>query len=285
MYPRSDETPVTVSAVMPTWNSARHLGTAIDSILAQSFEDWELIIVDDGSTDDTSSVLARYRDPRIRVYSIGRNRGRARARNMAVQHARGKYIAICDSDDISVPERFSREVSFLDAHPDIDVVSSQLLLFRDDAPAQPHVRFPEVPADIHRRFDRGRMAIANGACMMRSTCFDRYGLYCPELTAVEDFELFLRMYRTSRFQTLAEPLVLYRHESRGVSFREWTQTSRYHRYALYRAYCAQQGSADGLSFDEFTNRLQVRIAVLTIDLLRFVHYKVAVYTRPRRILR
>jgi glycosyltransferase involved in cell wall biosynthesis len=277
--------PVTVSAVMPAWNAAPFLRQAIDSILAQVFEDWELIVVDDGSTDETGTIAARYRDPRIRVYSMDRNQGRGRARNVAIQQARGKYIAICDSDDISLPERFSRQVSFLDAHPEIDVVSSQLLLFWREALPRPRLRFPESPLAIKRRFERGRMAIANSACMIRSECFAQYGLYCPELAAVEDLELFLRMYRTARFRTLPEALVLYREDPRGVSYGQWQQNARWHRYALYRAHCAQQGCANAASFRDFTSRWPVRIAVLTIDRLRFVHYKLVAYARPQSVLR
>src|SRR4051812_12460500 len=103
-----------VSVVMPTYNKGRYLREAIDSIRRQTFEDWELVIVDDGSTDDTAAVLATYRDPRIKVHTLPANVGRSRARNIAIAHAKGCYIAICDSDDVSGPTRLERQVAFLD---------------------------------------------------------------------------------------------------------------------------------------------------------------------------
>ena len=121
---------------MPTYNNGRWLQEAIDSVLGQTFTDWELIIVDDGSTDDTADVLARCTDSRIRIYTLAKNVGRAGARNVALGQARGRYIAICDSDDISAPTRFTEQVAFLDANPNIGVVSahSSAVVARHAAP-------------------------------------------------------------------------------------------------------------------------------------------------------
>jgi glycosyltransferase involved in cell wall biosynthesis len=276
---------VTVSAVMPTYNMAQYLPAAIDSVLAQDFQDWELIVVDDASTDETQQVLARYTDPRIRTLSAARNGGRAVARNMAVRQSRGRYIAICDSDDISMPGRFSKQVAFLEAHPEIDVVSSQLLFMWNSEPPQARAVFPVTPEDISRRFGRGQMGVAHGASMLRVGCFERCGLYSPDLAAAEDFELFLRMHRTCRFQALPEPLLVYRHELRRVTLRKWLFRTRCHRYALYKASQGLRDAPSDMPFQEFTRRWDVRTALFTIDLLRFVHYNVRAYMRPRYFLR
>jgi glycosyltransferase involved in cell wall biosynthesis len=278
------DVPVTVSAVMPTYNTGAYLPAAIDSILAQDFQDWELIIVDDASTDDTPEVLSRYTDPRIRTYRRDTNGGRAIARNRAVTMARGRYIAIADSDDVSLPNRFSEQVAFLDAHPDVDVVSSQLLLFWGDAPPEVRGLFPEQPADIERRFRRGQMGIAHGASMLRASCFERCGLYSPDLEAAEDFELFLRMQQTCQFRTLPKPLLLYRHEHR-VPLRKWMFRTRCHRYALYKASRQRNNGAADMPFQQFTDRWDVKTALLTVDLVRYVHYMVRAYVRPRHVLR
>jgi glycosyltransferase involved in cell wall biosynthesis len=277
------EHPVTVSAIMPTYNTARYLGEAIESILAQTFQDWELIIVDDGSSDDTQAVLARYRDPRIRTFRRETNGGRGLARNVALGEARGRYVAICDSDDVSLPRRFEIEVAFLESHPDIDMVSGHVKFFW--AGAEPKLRtvFPESPEAIKRRFDRGQMGIAHGASLIRSTCFDRHGVYCADLVAAEDFELFLRMYRHCAFCTVPEVLVHYRHHVRHVPLRKWLFSARCHRYAIYRATSAAHNGVE--TFQEYTGRWNTRSRLWTIDLLRYLNYHIRAYVRPLHVLR
>ena len=114
---------VTVSAIMPTYNAMPYLEDAIDSVLAQTFTDWELIIVDDGSTDETHTLLEQYTDPRIRVFELGEHGGTAKARNIALGFACGKYIAITESDSRSLPDRFAREVAYLESHAEVHVVA------------------------------------------------------------------------------------------------------------------------------------------------------------------
>src|SRR5262249_25956297 len=109
----------TVSVVMPVYNTEVFLADAIDSIVAQTFTDWELICVDDGSSDGSLDVLRRYEraDPRMRVVSR-RNTCVARARNDGMAVARGRYIAAMDSDDVALPERLRRQVDYMDSHPE-----------------------------------------------------------------------------------------------------------------------------------------------------------------------
>jgi glycosyltransferase involved in cell wall biosynthesis len=280
--PAASRKPPLVSAIMPTYNGAPFLADAVDSVVGQTFADWELIVVNDGSTDDTVEVLRRYTDPRIHIVHQARNQGRAMARNVALTHARGRYIAICDSDDMSTPERFAKQVAFLEAHPDVDVVGSQMLFFWGDTPPRPGTLYPESADAIARRFARGRMAIANGTCMLRAECFARHGTYCPDLVAVEDFELFLRMYRSCRFQTLPEALLFYRHRPRGVPFGEWLKDAYWHRYALYRA---DRRAGDGLPFATFSRQLGVKARIATIDLLRYLNYRMRTALLPQRVLR
>ena len=112
-----------VSVIMSVYNGEKYLPEAIDSVLNQTFEDFEFVIVDDGSTDGTADILSGYKDPRIKVITQ-KHLGIAQAKNKAVEASSGEYIAIMDADDISLPERFELEVNFLDQHKDIGAVSS-----------------------------------------------------------------------------------------------------------------------------------------------------------------
>ena len=265
----SRDNAVTVSAVMPAYNTAAHLPSAIDSILNQTFSDWELLIVDDGSTDETASVLARYTDPRIRVQRFPVNRGRSAARNAALAQAKGRYIALCDSDDVFALTRFEQQVSFLDTHPEVAVVSGYIRAFSSTSTAL--MQFPVDRASILRRFERGKMGVAHGASMVRVECFERLGGYCEDLSFAEDFELFRRFSRQYAFHTLPTVLLDYRHEVGTASIRHWVQDGCAHRYALYRS-SRLNDMAPVLTLDEFSHQWRTRLAVYTLDLLRSIHF-------------
>ena len=132
---------------MPVFNSERFLAEAIESILTQTFTDFELIIVDDGSTDGSADIIRAYaeHESRIRFVQLAENMGEAGARNACIARASGKYIAGMDSDDISLPERLQKQVDFLQAHPEIggvgthaDVVCEDLQYIFSRRPPQHH---------------------------------------------------------------------------------------------------------------------------------------------------
>jgi glycosyltransferase involved in cell wall biosynthesis len=260
--------PVVVSAIMSAYNTGRYIAAAIDSILAQTMTNWELIVVDDGSTDDTRAVVARYHDPRLTVIACDQNRGRSTARNLGLACARGRYIAICDSDDLSVPTRFAQQVAFLDAHPDIDIVSGQLSHFTEGHAPRVVVRFPLSSKEITQRLARGRMGLAHGASMLRAECFRRTGGYCADVPCAEDLELFCRMARHYTFASLPDVLVAYRH-SLPDPFAEWMSAARHQRYARYRWKIPETRCLRPLTYGEFTRKWDVFVLNHTVDLARF----------------
>ena len=223
-----------VSVMMPTYNGAAYLREAIDSILHQTYTRWELIIVDDGSTDETPVILQAYcrQHARIKAYRIAHG-GRGKARNKCLEEASGKYIAVCDSDDISLPNRFKAQVDFLEAHPDIGVVSAQILHFDDqNVPARLY-SYPEPPPQIKVRFDKGKMGIANGASMFRRELIDKVGVYSEECLRAQDLEFFLRVNEVSRFASLPDDLLLYRNSPSNTTYWFWVRLCKYGRYAVY----------------------------------------------------
>ena len=136
-------TPPRVSVVLCVYNQAAYVAEAIASILGQTLTDLELIVVDDGSTDSSPEVIHRFTDPRIRYVRNERNLGHASSLNRGVALARGRYLAIMDSDDISLPERLARQVDFLDAHPDVAMCGSWVETFGARTEVR---RFPTEPA-------------------------------------------------------------------------------------------------------------------------------------------
>ena len=149
----------TVSVVMPVYNTEAYLGDALDSILAQTFTDWELICVDDGSSDCSLDVLRRYEraDPRIRVVSRPYS-GVARARNDGMALARGRYIAAMDSDDVALPERLRRQVDYMESHPEcvglgaaVRIVGPDLMPIKDELKALDHETIDHQTVDLYSK--------------------------------------------------------------------------------------------------------------------------------------
>src|SRR5690606_15090213 len=130
--PRADrmsEASPLVTVAMAMRDAARTLPAALASLLHQDYENWELVLIDDGSRDDSVKVAGRFADPRIRLLADGRRRGLGARLNEAVDAARGELIARMDADDISYASRFSRQVAFLQAHPEVDVVAAAMVVF------------------------------------------------------------------------------------------------------------------------------------------------------------
>ncbi len=136
-------TPPRVSVVLCVYNQAAYVAEAIASILGQTLTDLELIIVDNGSTDSSPEVVHSFTDPRIRYVRNERNLGHAGSLNRGRALARGRYLAIMDSDDISLPERLARQADFLDAHPDVAMCGSWVETFGARTEVR---RFPTEPA-------------------------------------------------------------------------------------------------------------------------------------------
>src|SRR4051812_6980517 len=118
-----------LSVLLPCRDGARTLGMALASVLAQTFADFEVLLLDDGSTDDSLRITRSFGDSRIRILSDGEHHGLVRRLNQGVRAAAGEYIARMDADDVSFPTRFARQVEFLDAHPRVDLLGCRAVAF------------------------------------------------------------------------------------------------------------------------------------------------------------
>ncbi|HSI22289.1 MAG TPA: glycosyltransferase [Methylophilaceae bacterium] len=201
-----------ISILLPVYNGARYLADAIDSILNQSFSEFELVIVNDGSKDHSARIVAGYTDTRIRYFEQ-ENQGLPATLNRAASQAHGEYLFRQDQDDISHPNRLERQVAFLDQHPEIGIVGSWARIFSENSDVKPE--------RIHRH-PAGTSAIAfsvlfdtpfvHSSVAIRRSVFEAVGGYsCDrERQPPEDFELWSRICRFSAGANLPEILVDYR---------------------------------------------------------------------------
>jgi glycosyltransferase involved in cell wall biosynthesis len=199
-----------VSIGMPVYNCGRTLDAAVRSILNQTFSEWELLLVDDGSTDGTLRMAGGYKDPRIRVFTDGLHRGLVARLNQAVGLSRGKYFARMDGDDVSYPERLALQVEFLERHSDIDLLGGGILVFDSGGGVLGTHANPNRHEDICRRPWAG-FYLAHPTWMGRREWFHKNG-YCLEAVRCEDQDLLLRTYEKSRFAAVPEIVLGYREE-------------------------------------------------------------------------
>ena len=206
-----------VSVVIPTYNYARYLPEAINSVLRQSVDCYEIIVVDDGSTDDTKEV-ARLFGQSIR-YIYQENQGLASAYNRGIKAARGDFIAFLDSDDLWLPHKLERQLRLFESDPDLGMVICNGFYF--DQTGTTGTFFPPekndpIPEDLHTQLFL-RNIIPGNTPLIRSRCFDRIGLHDESLTASEDLDMWIRFTRHYRVGYVPEPLVKYRRHPEAMS--------------------------------------------------------------------
>jgi glycosyltransferase involved in cell wall biosynthesis len=198
-----------LTVAMPIFNAGHHLRLAVLSIVCQSFGDWELLLIDDGSTDNAVQSLSDIQDPRIRIIRDGQNKGLAARLNEAIDMARGLYFARMDQDDVSYPERFARQLALLQGNPALDVVASSAITISDENEMTGLLPCPVSHEAICARPWQG-FCFAHPIWMGNTAWFRKFKYAIPGPYFCEDQELLLRSYGESRFGSVAETLFAYR---------------------------------------------------------------------------
>ena len=212
------QTPL-ISVVMPVRNLGRYVGPSIDSVLSQTFRDFEFLIIDDGSTDGTTPLLDSYakKDPRIRILR-GPSDGISKALNIGIAQARGRYIARMDGDDLCLPLRLQRQVSFLESHPDHVLVGCRCTLIDPDGrPICEKADIKPSHEQIESLLLRMKWPIVHPAIMVRADAIAKVGGYNESFRIVQDHDLFLRLGEAGRLANLQEILFLYRQHFKSAT--------------------------------------------------------------------
>jgi glycosyltransferase involved in cell wall biosynthesis len=198
-----------VSVVMPVYNAAEFISASVDSILSQSFDDFEFIIVDDASVDNTPDILQKITDGRVRIITRKENGGIVAALNDGLAVASGKYIARQDADDISVRERFAKQVEVLETVPDIGIVSSWYGKIDENGKHIVDKIIPEDNESICKLLENGN-CFCHGSIMFRRSLLDKSGVYRDTAGPTEDYDLWLRMLPLTKVKCFQEVLYLWR---------------------------------------------------------------------------
>lgn len=209
-----------ISIILPSYNSAPYLKEALESVFRQSYGDFELIVINDGSTDNTADILKGFSDSRLRLISNTANLGIVESLNEGLKIAKGDYIARFDADDLMLPERLKEQGEFLDKHPEIIVVGSWAETI--DHSGQPLGNYDYPPLDdraIRRRLLKHNPFI-HSSTMLRREPLLSCGGYRKAFQHIEDYELWTRLLRLGAGANIPERLIKYRLNQGGITKRK-----------------------------------------------------------------
>jgi len=211
-----------VSVIIPAYNAARYVADAINSVLSQTYKDYEMIVVNDGSADDTASIVKNIissidhkpyitdRRPEIR-YIYQKNSGPSAARNRGITESLGEYIAFLDSDDAWEPDKLEKQVKALEANHNIGLATCGRKVF--DQSDNQTISMPNIPTDRNKMFNSFAMGNIVGSCscvIIRRSCIGVAGNFDELLNVGEDWDMWFRIARDYEIATINEPLVKYR---------------------------------------------------------------------------
>jgi glycosyltransferase involved in cell wall biosynthesis len=203
-----------ISVIMPVYNASAYLREALESILKQTFVDFEFIIVDDGSKDDSRSIIASYTDPRIRYVEHKKNMGLIATLNEMLELAQAPYVARMDSDDVSLPTRLEKEYAYLEQNPDVVAVGSEATVISiDGRPLYEQVALAEHEAIV--RILAVASPFVHGSVLLRRDAVLLAGSYSKEAYQAEDYELWYRLSKVGKLANLKETLYQYRYNPAG----------------------------------------------------------------------
>lgn len=242
-----------VSVIMSVYNGEKYLREAIDSILNQTFTDFEFIIINDGSTDKTKDILESYFDPRLRIIHQ-ENVGLTESLNRGIGIARGKYIARQDADDISLPRRLELQLTYLERHPQVALLGTWARTIDKDGNAIKEMRYPTNP-----NFLRWRMLFNNNlihsSVMFNAEKIRQLGGYNIDLARAQDYDLWLRIMMRHEIAQLSEVLLQWRDHPKNI-------TSTYSE--------DQENVADWVVWSNIQNLLKRDVAIKEVKNLRAI---------------
>ncbi|MEL7669954.1 glycosyltransferase family 2 protein [Methanobacterium sp.] len=197
-----------VSVIIPTYNRAYLIKRSIKSVLNQTYQNFEIIIVDDGSIDNTKEIIESFNENRIKYIKHKQNKGAAAARNTGIKCSKADFIAFQDSDDEWLPEKLEKEIgAFGNSTVNVGVVYSGLWYIKNNEKRYvPHLQITKKEGNVHNELLAGNFV--SGLTVIRKTCFEKVGLFNESLQSLEDWELYIRISKHFCFKFIDEPLSL-----------------------------------------------------------------------------
>lgn len=231
-----------VSVLMASYNHAAFIGDAIASILAQTMGDLEIIVVDDGSSDNSNAIVAAIQDPRLKHVPLPENIGACAAFNIALSMRTGEFVAVCNSDDLWVPDKLERQLAIIDARPDLGAVFSDVICINDEGALIEEKRLPTYAYEFRQpnrtRAEWIRTLVEHGNCLchpsvlIRSEVYEQVGNLDNYLRQLPDHDLWLRVVQAYDIHVMADQLVKFRVHNSNTSRPSFANIQRIYRERL-----------------------------------------------------
>jgi glycosyltransferase involved in cell wall biosynthesis len=233
----------TISVLMSVYNGERYLAAAMDSILSQTFRDFELIVIDDGSKDSSPAILQDYakRDARVKL-TLRDNKGLTATLNEAFAQSRGRYLARMDCDDVALPDRFARQVQLLEADPDVVCTGGYFQLIDGAGRLLTTLQPPTDNDAIQAKLLAGHNAICHPCAMIRRQAMETVGGYDERFKTSQDLDLWLRLGEVGKLANVPAPVLKFRLHESSVS-----ETKRQQQRQMGRMACEEAWKRRGLT--------------------------------------
>lgn len=231
-----------ITVLMPVYNAEKFLREAIDSILNQTFKDFEFLIINDASTDNSKKIILSYEDPRIIYAENKKNLGVTKTLNRGLKLTKAKYIARMDADDISLPERFEKQVEFMDKNQNLGLLGSSWILIDEAGKKKQFCKAYKGRQAVH--------FMCHGSVMMRKKVLEKVGYYRKIFKYAQDYDLWLRFSENYEMTNLEEPLYKLRAHRNSVSSTKNEEQDLYAALALKMAEERQGNQKDSLTANE-----------------------------------
>ncbi|WP_159430930.1 glycosyltransferase family 2 protein [Flavobacterium segetis] len=276
-----------ISVLMPVFNCAMYVKEAIDSILNQTYTDFEFLIIDDCSTDATLQICKSYQDERIIIFEKVENTGISNSLNYLLSIAKGRYIGRMDADDICLATRFEKQVAFMEANEDVVLCGSNFSIIGDDG----FINLPQFHEDIKISLLSGNCIVHPSVMLRKSTLFKHKLTYDPNMEPAEDYDLWIKLLMIGKLYNIQESLLLYRSHNGQVSRRQsdrQLEIAKLVRFKLLtymspninadqkKIYLKAIDSREKLSFEDFLKFLLLKKIVIVANESEFFN-KVSFY--------
>ncbi len=225
-----------VSVVIPAYNAMAFLPEALNSVFNQTYRDFEVIVVNDGSTDKTEQWVSQIEDPRVKLVSQ-ENKGLAGARNTGIGNAQGEYIAFLDDDDLWESTKLEKQVNVLDENPEVGLVYTWVSVIDTDGKSKGKILCNSEEGNVWKKLLEHNIVESGSVAMVRHSCYQSVGLYDCTLASsyAEDWDMWLRIAAQYRFQAILEPLVYYRDTPNSLS-KNWRATEQSYQIIIEKAF-------------------------------------------------
>ena len=210
-----------ISVLLCMYNDEKFIQNSVNSIISQTYKNWEMIIIDDGSQDNTYNIVKQIKDPRIKIYRQ-KNKGLTRSLNIAANHAKGEFLARQDADDISLPNRFERQIELFQVNPDYYIVGSDLAFINEDGDIVETRTSARNKLQAIQTLSRLSAPFGHGSLMLRKIAFDQINGYDESYPVSQDFDLLLRISQLDgEMGSVPEILYQWRVHPESVTSKKW----------------------------------------------------------------